>query len=81
MSEPILKVEHLNRYFGALHATKDVSFEVPEGQVRAIIGPNGAGKSTLMDLITNRTTPAAARSSSAARISPVWLPTRSFTRA
>ena len=57
MSEPILKVEHLNRYFGALHATKDVSFTVPEGQVRAIIGPNGAGKSTLMDLITNRTTP------------------------
>lgn len=57
MSEPILKVENLNRYFGALHATKDVSFEVPEGQVRAVIGPNGAGKSTLMDLICNRTTP------------------------
>ena len=57
MSEPILKVENLNRFFGALHATKDVSFEVPKGQIRAIIGPNGAGKSTLMDLITNRTTP------------------------
>ncbi|MCD8222959.1 MAG: ABC transporter ATP-binding protein [Clostridiales bacterium] len=57
MSEPILKVENLNRYFGALHATKDVSFEVADGEVRAIIGPNGAGKSTLMDLITNRTTP------------------------
>ncbi len=57
MSEPILRVEHLERYFGALHATKDVSFEVPYGQVRAIIGPNGAGKSTLMDLITNRTPP------------------------
>lgn len=57
MSQPILKVENLNRYFGALHATRDVSFEVPEGQIRAIIGPNGAGKSTLMDLITNRTTP------------------------
>ena len=61
MSEPILKVEHLNRYFGALHATKDVSFEVPEGQVRAIIGPNGAGKSTLMDLITNSTTPSSGK--------------------
>ena len=57
MSEPILKVEHLNRFFGALHATNDVSLEVPEGQVRAVIGPNGAGKSTLMDLICNRTTP------------------------
>lgn len=57
MSDPILKVEQLNRFFGALQATKDVSFEVPYGQVRAIIGPNGAGKSTLMDLICNRTAP------------------------
>ena len=57
MSEPILKVENLNRYFGALHATRNVSFEIMEGEVRAIIGPNGAGKSTLMDLITNRTVP------------------------
>lgn len=55
MAEPILKVNNLNKYFGALHATKDVSLEVPDGQLRAIIGPNGAGKSTLMDLICNRT--------------------------
>jgi branched-chain amino acid transport system ATP-binding protein len=61
MSNPILKVENLNRYFGALHATKNVSFEVEEGQIRAIIGPNGAGKSTLMDLITNRTTPSSGK--------------------
>ena len=61
MSEPILKVEKLNRFFGALHATKDVSFTVPEGQVRAILGPNGAGKSTLMDLITNRTAPSSGK--------------------
>lgn len=61
MNEPILKVEKLNRYFGALHATKDVSFEVPDGQVRAVIGPNGAGKSTLMDLICNRTTPSSGK--------------------
>lgn len=61
MSEPILRVEGLNRYFGALHATKDVSFTVPEKQIRAIIGPNGAGKSTLMDLITNRTTPSSGK--------------------
>ncbi|MEY8354591.1 ABC transporter ATP-binding protein [Lachnospiraceae bacterium 54-53] len=61
MSEPVLKVENLNRYFGALHATRNVSFEIAEGEVRAIIGPNGAGKSTLMDLITNRTVPSSGR--------------------
>lgn len=61
MSEPILKVEHLNRFFGALQATNDVSFEVPDGQIRAVIGPNGAGKSTLMDLICNRTTPSSGK--------------------
>lgn len=55
--EPILKVSHLNKYFGALHATNDVSFEVPDRQMHAVIGPNGAGKSTLMDLICNRTPP------------------------
>lgn len=55
MSEPILKVENLNRFFGALQAVKDVTLEVPSGQMRAVIGPNGAGKSTLMDLICNRT--------------------------
>lgn len=61
MSEPILKVENLNRLFGALHATRNVSFEIADGEVRAIIGPNGAGKSTLMDLITNRTVPSSGR--------------------
>lgn len=55
MSSVILKTEGLNRYFGQLHAVRDVTFEVQEGEVRAVIGPNGAGKSTLMDLICNRT--------------------------
>lgn len=61
MSEAILRVENLNRFFGELQAVKEVNFEVPDGQVRAVIGPNGAGKSTLMDLICNRTTPSSGR--------------------
>lgn len=49
---PILKVEHLNKAFGGLQATCDVSFEMQSGEISAIIGPNGAGKSTFFNLLT-----------------------------
>ena len=47
-----LQVEGLNRAFGALPVTRDVSLTLERGARHALIGPNGAGKTTLVNLIT-----------------------------
>ncbi|RGL12388.1 ABC transporter ATP-binding protein [Collinsella tanakaei] len=44
----MLTVSDINVYYGAIHAIKNVSFEVNEGEVVALIGANGAGKSTTL---------------------------------
>jgi branched-chain amino acid transport system ATP-binding protein len=48
----ILEVTGLQKHFGGVHVTRDVSFSMEEGEQSAIIGPNGAGKSTFMNLLT-----------------------------
>ena len=50
--EVILTVEKLNKAFGGLQATYNVSYEMMAGELSAIIGPNGAGKSTFFNLLT-----------------------------
>ena len=47
----ILKVEDINVYYGAIHAIKNVSFEVNQGEVVTLIGANGAGKSTILKTV------------------------------
>ena len=48
----MLKVENINVYYGAIHAIKDVSFEVNDGEIVTLIGANGAGKSTTLQTVS-----------------------------
>ena len=47
----LLTVDHIHVYYGAIHAIKDVSFEVNEGEIVTLIGANGAGKSTTLNTV------------------------------
>ena len=51
MSQAI-KIKSLTKSFGAIHAVRNVSFNVSHGEVLGFLGPNGAGKSTTMKMIT-----------------------------
>ncbi len=48
----MLKVENINVYYGKIHAIKDISFEVHEGEIVSLIGANGAGKTTTLKTIS-----------------------------
>src|SRR5665647_70743 len=48
----MLKVEEINVYYGSIHAIRQVSFEVMEGEIVSLIGANGAGKSTVLKTIS-----------------------------
>lgn len=52
MSDPVLKVENINVYYGSIHAIKGISFDVSEGEIVTLIGANGAGKSTTLNTIS-----------------------------
>jgi branched-chain amino acid transport system ATP-binding protein len=51
MTTPALQLKNLNKSYGALQVTKDLSLEVLPGEIHAVIGPNGAGKTTLIGQI------------------------------
>ncbi|WP_300034874.1 ABC transporter ATP-binding protein [uncultured Roseobacter sp.] len=61
MTEPLLRTENLQKSFGALRATDDVSLDLRPGEIHALIGPNGAGKSTLIKQIAGGLAPDAGR--------------------
>jgi len=48
----VIHVRHLTKYYGDYAAVRDVSFDVPAGQIVGFLGPNGAGKTTTMRMLT-----------------------------
>ncbi|MCI7333766.1 MAG: ABC transporter ATP-binding protein [Oscillospiraceae bacterium] len=48
----MLKVDNINVYYGSIHAIKDISFEVEQGEIVTLIGANGAGKSTTLQTVS-----------------------------
>lgn len=59
MSDTLIKIENLHRYYADTHAVKGISFELKQGQVLGFLGPNGAGKSTSMQMISGVLAPSA----------------------
>ena len=51
-NQPMLKIDNLHVYYGAIHAIKGISLEVNQGEIVTLIGANGAGKSTTLRTIS-----------------------------
>jgi branched-chain amino acid transport system ATP-binding protein len=48
----LMEMRNITLRFGGVVAIKDISFDIREGEIRAIIGPNGAGKSSMLNVIS-----------------------------
>ena len=51
MSESIIKMNEVNKWFGDFHVLKDINLDVKEKQKIVVCGPSGSGKSTLIRCI------------------------------
>ena len=51
MSEKIIEMQKVNKWFGDFQVLKDIDVEVSQKQKIVVCGPSGSGKSTLLDVL------------------------------
>ena len=59
--ESIVRLEGVQKYFGAVHALRDIDLSIGRNEIVGLIGDNGAGKSTLIKLMTGVLAPTSGR--------------------
>ena len=57
MSSLLLKVTEMQKWFGEVHASKNLSLDIIGGEIHALIGPNGAGKTTAIKQLSGEIFP------------------------
>lgn len=61
MSEPIIDIKDLSKFYGTARGIEHVNLEIEEGEIFGFIGPNGAGKSTTIRILLNLIFPTSGR--------------------
>ena len=61
--QSVIRADHLTKKFGAFAATRDISFQVPQGEIFGLLGPNGAGKSTTFKMLCGLLVPSSGHAS------------------
>lgn len=56
MTDELVRMEHINKFFGRVQALNDVNISVRKGEIVGLLGDNGAGKSTLIKILSGALT-------------------------